>query len=159
MFAQAEVEGLYVVEDLPSPEERRRLRQRFGISNSRMASEIGVTVSMISLWDNGKRKPNKANRAALVAFYKRLATRERQMMSVRYQAKSEMRPPIRADVNLPELMGAQEIGSFLGVARVQIDRYARQAGFPVPVLKLSNGRIWLGSEIRAWAAATGRIRE
>jgi predicted DNA-binding transcriptional regulator AlpA len=51
-----------------------------------------------------------------------------------------------------ELMGAAEVAALLGVSRQRVNQLAHTPGFPEPVAVLDAGRIWLGLDIRRWAA-------
>lgn len=48
---------LRVRRDLPSPEQRRDLRQGAGLSQSALAEAIGVTPQAVSYWEAGLRTP------------------------------------------------------------------------------------------------------
>jgi predicted DNA-binding transcriptional regulator AlpA len=56
-----------------------------------------------------------------------------------------------------DLVGVTEIAAMLGVSRQRVDQLLKtHADFPTPVAELVGGRIWLRSEIEAWARRTGR---
>lgn len=55
-----------------------------------------------------------------------------------------------------ELLGAAEIADLLGVTRQRVFQLSHREDFPAPVVRLSAGIIWRGSEVRAWMRATGR---
>ena len=55
------------------------------------------------------------------------------------------------------LVGVAEIAEMLGVSRQRVNAIVKsQATFPEPQAELSAGRIWLRSEVVAWAKSQGR---
>jgi DNA-binding transcriptional regulator YiaG len=44
--------------DLPTPTERRRLRQHAGLSIREFANVLGVSASAVSRWETGEREPH-----------------------------------------------------------------------------------------------------
>lgn len=51
----------------------------------------------------------------------------------------------------PDLVGAAEACEILGIPREQRGNIDRLAGQPPPVADLQMGRVWLRSDIEAWA--------
>jgi prophage regulatory protein len=52
------------------------------------------------------------------------------------------------------LVGAHEVGILLGnVSRQRAYQLTLRPGFPEPVAVLAQGKVWLGAEVEAWAAA------
>lgn len=42
---------------LPSPDERRQIRQESGLSQRRIGAELGVSGQAVALWEKGDRQP------------------------------------------------------------------------------------------------------
>jgi prophage regulatory protein len=55
-----------------------------------------------------------------------------------------------------DLMGAQEVAELLGISRQRVHQLAERADFPAPVAVLAAGKIWLGEDVRRWAATHRR---
>lgn len=51
-----------------------------------------------------------------------------------------------------DLMGAAEIGRLLGLSRQRVQQLTRTPEFPEPAAVLDMGKVWLGPDIRRWAA-------
>jgi transcriptional regulator with XRE-family HTH domain len=51
-----------------SPEWIKRLRSTYGLTQSELASRLGVTLVTISRWENGQARPNKIALKALTAL-------------------------------------------------------------------------------------------
>lgn len=49
---------------LPMPSERRRIRQRAGVSYRGMGEVLGVTAMTVLRWERGQRRPTLANAKA-----------------------------------------------------------------------------------------------
>jgi DNA-binding transcriptional regulator YiaG len=45
-------------QELPTPEERRRLREEAGFSVRAFANALGVSPSTVARWETGEREPN-----------------------------------------------------------------------------------------------------
>jgi transcriptional regulator with XRE-family HTH domain len=58
---------------LPSPEARRLLRERAGVSQRDVATALGVTREAVAQWESGRRSPRPALAVAYVALLDRLA--------------------------------------------------------------------------------------
>ncbi len=57
-------------------------------------------------------------------------------------------------------MGVAEIAEMLGVSRQRVHAISSQSDrFPPPVANLSAGKIWLRSDVEAWARSEGRLIE
>jgi predicted DNA-binding transcriptional regulator AlpA len=56
-----------------------------------------------------------------------------------------------------DLMGTTEVAELLGVSRQRADQLSRSEEFPAPVGEIAAGRIWLRSEVEAWARSSGRM--
>ena len=59
---------------LPSLAERKRIRERAGVSLQRMADELGVSVTAVWHWENGQDGPSLENAARYRALLDQLAT-------------------------------------------------------------------------------------
>lgn len=57
---------------------------------------------------------------------------------------------------VPPLVGAAEIGLMFGVSRQRVQQLVSRPGFPAPAFTLLMGKIWRESDVRKWAAETGR---
>lgn len=61
---------------------------------------------------------------------------------------------------LPELVSAVEAAAILGVSRQRVHQLRARPLFPVPVIVLASGAIWLRSDIdefnRVWTRKPGR---
>jgi predicted DNA-binding transcriptional regulator AlpA len=62
------------------------------------------------------------------------------------------------DVAQLELMASGDIAKLLGITQQRVDQLSRTGKMPEPVATVSLGRIWLRSEIEAWARETGRLK-
>jgi putative transcriptional regulator len=54
-------------EDL-SPDAIRQIRTKAGLSQAKMAEQIGVSLNTISNWETGRSKPRAKSRAKLLAM-------------------------------------------------------------------------------------------
>ena len=59
-------------------------------------------------------------------------------------------PVVRVEV-VPQLLGAQEVASALGVSRQRFHQLRQSGRFPVPVEELGSGPVWLGSVVETFA--------
>ncbi len=50
-----------------------------------------------------------------------------------------------------DLMGTAEVAAHLGLSRQRVLKLAQGTGFPKPLAVLTMGKVWRGSDIRAWA--------
>lgn len=68
--------------------------------------------------------------------------------------------PVGRQVDADDLVGAGEIADRLGLAHVPSvhNLVRRHADFPKPVALVGQNRIWVWSDVEAWAKATGRLR-
>lgn len=58
------------------------------------------------------------------------------------------------------LGGPAEIAELLGIEANTINVWkTRDLGFPAPVRRLRSGDLWDLREVKAWAAATGRLKD
>lgn len=57
---------------------------------------------------------------------------------------------------MPKIVGVYEIAALLGVTRQRVQQLVHRADFPLHVVELHTGKIWLLTDIEAWAKATGR---
>ncbi|MEV6817918.1 helix-turn-helix domain-containing protein [Nocardiopsis dassonvillei] len=57
---------------LPLPEEARAIRERAGVSQTRLAEELGVHRITVGRWESGTREPRGALRAAYTRLLLRL---------------------------------------------------------------------------------------
>ncbi|MFE9633829.1 helix-turn-helix domain-containing protein [Streptomyces sp. NPDC006463] len=58
---------------LPSPKERRRLRETAGLTHEQVAAAVGVTVTTVRSWEAGRTDPRGRKREAYAAFLAGLA--------------------------------------------------------------------------------------
>ncbi|MET8299326.1 helix-turn-helix domain-containing protein, partial [Streptomyces sp. NPDC005180] len=61
---------------LPSPKERRRLREARGLSEERFAKALGVTKATIRSWETGRTTPRGRKREAYAKLLATDATRD-----------------------------------------------------------------------------------
>jgi DNA-binding transcriptional regulator YiaG len=77
--AQTQVEELLAVarlrDRLPTPRERRRIREQAGLSLREIAHAIDVSASAVALWETGKRQPRGSHLTAYVTLLTRLEER------------------------------------------------------------------------------------
>ena len=55
------------------------------------------------------------------------------------------------------LAGTAEIAVMLGVSRQRVQQLTGRGDFPEPYDVLLGGRVWLRSDVEAWARAHGRL--
>jgi predicted DNA-binding transcriptional regulator AlpA len=55
------------------------------------------------------------------------------------------------------LVGAQEIGTMLGVSRQRVQQLAARDDFPQPEATLAMGKVWKRADVEAWARDHGRM--
>jgi prophage regulatory protein len=48
-------------------------------------------------------------------------------------------------------MAAQEVADYLNISRQRVHQLTERDDFPEPAATLAVGRIWRGSDIRAWS--------
>jgi hypothetical protein len=65
-------------------------------------------------------------------------------------------PVVRAEA-VPDLLGAQEAATVLGVSRQRLHELRRSGQFPVPLAELGNGPVWSGPAIRHFLARWMRL--
>lgn len=60
-----------------------------------------------------------------------------------------------------DLVNAAQVAERLGLShRESVSTYVKRYGdFPAPIYQHGKMRLWLWSEVRAWAIATGRLAE
>ncbi|MFD8144025.1 helix-turn-helix domain-containing protein [Streptomyces sp. NPDC059708] len=59
--------------DLPEPEERRRLREQWGLSTRQVAAAFGVTPATVRSWERGRSAPRGGRKEAYRRFLSGLA--------------------------------------------------------------------------------------
>ena len=59
--------------NLPPPADRRRIRLEAGVTQTRMATELGVARSTFIWWETGAHQPDPANRARYATLLRDLA--------------------------------------------------------------------------------------
>ncbi|MFF9504884.1 helix-turn-helix domain-containing protein [Streptomyces sp. NPDC014656] len=59
--------------DLPEPDERRRLRERWGLSTRQVATAFGVTPATVRSWEQGRTAPRGGRKEAYRRFLAGLA--------------------------------------------------------------------------------------
>ncbi|MFF2191329.1 helix-turn-helix domain-containing protein [Streptomyces sp. NPDC058157] len=59
--------------DLPEPDERRRLRERWGLSTRQVATAFGVTPATVRSWERGRSAPRGSRKEAYRRFLAGLA--------------------------------------------------------------------------------------
>ncbi len=60
-------EEIRAVRSLPSPELARAIRMNAGVTQARLAEEVGVTRATINRWESGERRPQGRHRATYAA--------------------------------------------------------------------------------------------
>jgi transcriptional regulator with XRE-family HTH domain len=70
---------------LPEPAERNRLRELFGVTQTEIAEEIGVTRQMVNRYETGRSEPTGHNREV---YSRILATWARTEARVRNELKT-----------------------------------------------------------------------
>jgi hypothetical protein len=65
--------------------------------------------------------------------------------------------PAPAD-GLPQIMGAAEIRTRLGLGRQSAAKILRRTDFPAPVGELRSGPVWLARDVEGWISANWRDR-
>ena len=55
------------------------------------------------------------------------------------------------------LAATAEIAAMLGISRQRVQQLARRGDFPEPYDVLLGGRVWLRSDVEAWARTHGRL--
>ncbi|MCY0922353.1 helix-turn-helix domain-containing protein [Streptomyces sp. H27-G5] len=61
--------------ELPSPEERARIRKEFGISQKNLGDLLGVTRLSVSMWERGETDPQGENRKKYAEALAKMAQR------------------------------------------------------------------------------------
>ncbi|WP_051841011.1 helix-turn-helix domain-containing protein [Streptomyces lavendulae] len=61
---------------LPSPKERRRLREAGRLTHEEVATTVGVTATTVRSWETGRTEPRGRKREAYAALLTRLAEAE-----------------------------------------------------------------------------------
>ncbi|MGJ5756556.1 telomere-associated protein Tap [Streptomyces puniciscabiei] len=61
--------------DLPSPAERRRLREAAGLSQAQVAAALATRRETVASWESGRNEPRPPQRAAYARFLEKLAER------------------------------------------------------------------------------------
>ncbi|MGW7528762.1 telomere-associated protein Tap [Streptomyces sp. NPDC054783] len=61
--------------DLPSPAERRRLREAAGLSQTQVAAALATRRETVASWESGRNEPRPPQRAAYARFLEKLAER------------------------------------------------------------------------------------
>ena len=75
-----------------TPERIRRLRQRLGLSQKKLALLTGVSIGAVGLWEKGKFAPSAIKKAALVALRK-FKKRDMKKMLAEKVGKVEKKQP------------------------------------------------------------------
>jgi len=62
-------------------------------------------------------------------------------------------------VDVDDLVTASQIADWLGLAHAETvyNWVTRYPEFPEPAWRVGRARLWLWSEVRVWASATGRL--
>ncbi|QES52265.1 hypothetical protein DEJ50_07805 [Streptomyces venezuelae] len=60
--------------ELPEPDERRRLRERWGLSTRQVATAFGVTPATVRSWEHGRSAPRGSRKEAYRRFLAGLAS-------------------------------------------------------------------------------------
>lgn len=60
-------EEIRAARSLPSPEHARAIRRAAGVTQARMAEELGVTRATINRWESGMRRPRGKHVTAYAA--------------------------------------------------------------------------------------------
>lgn len=61
-----------------------------------------------------------------------------------------------AGPTLPELVGASEVGTILGVSRQRVHQLREQPAFPAPLVEVAMGPLWDARAVEAFARAWSR---
>jgi len=69
------------IPELPEPAECKRLRVLFGVSQSELAREIGITRQMINRYESGRSKSHGKNRIAYARVIDAWAMNELQVIA------------------------------------------------------------------------------
>ena len=75
-----------------SPRLIKKLRQKLGISQGKLAVLVGISASAVAFWEQGKSKPRGRNKEALVALRK---LGKREVKKLLADKKAEHRPKIK----------------------------------------------------------------
>ncbi|MET7582745.1 helix-turn-helix domain-containing protein [Streptomyces microflavus] len=54
--------------DLPSPAERRRVREAWGLTTGQLAAAFGITLATVRSWESGRTSPTGRRRVAYARF-------------------------------------------------------------------------------------------
>ncbi|MFE6225941.1 helix-turn-helix domain-containing protein [Streptomyces sp. NPDC057854] len=107
--APATVSRRHRTGDLPEPEERRRLRERWGLTTRQVATAFGVTPATVRSWERGRSAPRGSRREAYRRFLAGLAqyggtSPHRNVGRDRPPAQAARQPtPLSADPAVPAL--------------------------------------------------------
>ena len=72
MEASALVESVRAASRLPAPRDRRRIREKAGVSQRLLAGAIPVSVMTLNRWERGLVRPRGQNAAAYAALLEQL---------------------------------------------------------------------------------------
>jgi DNA-binding transcriptional regulator YiaG len=72
MEASALLERVRVTSQLPNPRNRRRIRERAGISQREMAEALGVGLMTINRWERGLTRPRGQQAVAYTSLLQQL---------------------------------------------------------------------------------------
>jgi prophage regulatory protein len=64
----------------------------------------------------------------------------------------------RKSNNESHLMGVREVAALLDSSPQRADQLSNEPDFPAPTAVLASGRIWIRSEVEAWAREKGRLK-
>ncbi|AVZ77965.1 transcriptional regulator (plasmid) [Streptomyces lunaelactis] len=83
-------------DDLPEPEERKRLREAGGLSQEQVARALSVRRETVTAWESGRAEPRAPKRAAYVRLLDGLAAREAAQPATERAASPEALAPATA---------------------------------------------------------------
>ncbi|MFB0630011.1 helix-turn-helix domain-containing protein [Streptomyces sp. AB3(2024)] len=91
---------------LPSPKERRRLREAGRLTPEEVAATVGVTATTVRSWETGRTEPRGRKREVYAALLTRLAEAEGESETGETEAEAEARAPREAEPDAPAVRAA-----------------------------------------------------
>ncbi|MYT26152.1 helix-turn-helix domain-containing protein, partial [Streptomyces sp. SID7760] len=78
---------------LPSPKERRRLREAAGLSYEAVATAVGVRANTVRSWESARTSPRGRKREAYAALLRSLAAEAEAEAGAEAEAEAEAKAP------------------------------------------------------------------